>query len=34
MAITAFAPDMREFCKGRSFTAWLGLVPRAAASRS
>ncbi|MEV8469029.1 IS110 family transposase [Fluviibacterium sp. DFM31] len=28
MAITAFAPDMREFRRGRDFAAWLGLVPR------
>lgn len=28
MAITAFAPDMREFRRGRDFSAWLGLVPR------
>lgn len=28
MAIAAFAPDMREFRRGRDFSAWLGLVPR------
>lgn len=28
MAITAFAPDMCEFRRGRDFAAWLGLVPR------
>jgi len=28
MAITTFAPDMREFRSGRDFAAWLGLVPR------
>lgn len=28
MAITAFAPPMREFRRGRDFAAWLGLVPR------
>lgn len=28
MAIAAFAPDMREFRRGRDFAAWLGLVPR------
>lgn len=28
MAITAFAPDMREFRRGRNFSAWLGLVPK------
>lgn len=28
MAITAFAPDMREFRRGHDFAAWLGLVPR------
>ena len=28
MAITVFAPDMREFRRGRDFAAWLGLVPR------
>lgn len=28
MAIATFAPDMREFRRGRDFAAWLGLVPR------
>lgn len=28
MAITAFAPSMEEFRRGRDFAAWLGLVPR------
>lgn len=28
MAITAFAPDIGEFRRGRDFAAWLGLVPR------
>ncbi|SEM42872.1 Transposase [Roseovarius azorensis] len=28
MAVAAFAPDMREFRRGRDFAAWLGLVPR------
>ncbi len=28
MAITTFAPEMREFRRGRDFSAWLGLVPR------
>lgn len=28
MAITTFAPDMREFRRARDFSAWLGLVPR------
>lgn len=28
MAIATFAPDMREFRRGRDFSAWLGLVPR------
>lgn len=28
MAITAFAPNLREFRRGRDFAAWLGLVPR------
>jgi len=27
-AIMAFAPDLRVFASGRSFAAWLGLVPR------
>ena len=28
MAIATFAPDLREFRRGRDFSAWLGLVPR------
>lgn len=28
MAITTFAPDMRDFRRARDFSAWLGLVPR------
>lgn len=28
MAIATFAPEMREFRRGRDFSAWLGLVPR------
>ena len=28
MAITTFAPDLREFRRARDFSAWLGLVPR------
>lgn len=28
MAITTFAPEMRESRRGRDFSAWLGLVPR------
>lgn len=28
MVIEAFAPDMTSFESGRSFAAWLGLVPR------
>lgn len=28
MAIATFAPEMREFRRGRDFFAWLGLVPR------
>lgn len=28
MAIASFAPEMREFRRGRDFAAWLGLVPR------
>lgn len=28
LAISAFAPDMTSFRRGRDFSAWLGLVPR------
>jgi transposase len=28
MVIEAFAPDMKNFQKGRDFAAWLGLVPK------
>lgn len=28
MAVATFAPEMREFRRGRDFSAWLGLVPR------
>jgi transposase len=28
LAISAFAPDMASFRRGRDFSAWLGLVPR------
>ncbi len=28
MVIEAFAPDMKQFEKGRDFAAWLGLVPK------
>ena len=33
LAILAFAPPMESFRRGRDFSAWLGLVPRAAHDR-